>query len=142
LDPKKPFQRLQGKLLCLAAFFPWLLGAVNLHRVFGDHLFLGALQAAWRLWQRRRTKRRTGRPSPVTHLRVAVLPFEEQHSLDSERLKTCAAGMPYEDVETGQIKTIPHCLWYPYRNAILRKIAEKYGSVANVPDEPPTRKAA
>jgi uncharacterized Fe-S cluster-containing radical SAM superfamily protein len=142
LDPKKPFQRLQGKLLCLAAFFPWLLGAVNLHRVFGDHLLLGALRQGWRLWQRRRTKRRTGRPSPVTHLRVAVLPFEEQHSLDSERLKTCAAGMPYEDVETGQIKTIPHCLWYPYRNALLRRIAEKYGSVANVPGEPPTRKAA
>ena len=62
LDPKKPFQRLRGKFLCLGILVPWLLGAVNLHRVFGDHLLLGMLQSAWRLWQRRRTKRRTKRP--------------------------------------------------------------------------------
>ena len=133
LDPKRPIQRLRGKLLCLATFIPWLLGAVDLHRVFGKHLLWGMVRTAWRLWQRRRTKRRTGRPSPVTHLRVAMLPFEEQHSLDSERLKTCTAGMPYEDVVTGQIKTIPHCVWYPYRNAIMRKIAEKYGTVSGAP---------
>jgi hypothetical protein len=36
--------------------------------------------------------------------------------------------MPYENVETGRIEIIPHCIWYPYRNAILRKIADKYGS--------------
>jgi hypothetical protein len=142
LDPKKPFQRLRGKFLCLGILVPWLLGAVNLHRVFGDHLLLGMLQSAWRLWQRRRTKRRTKRPSPVTHLRVAVLPFEEQHSLDSERLRTCTAGMPYENVETGQIETIPHCLWYPYRNALLRKIAEKYGCVCRTRGSPSSRKAA
>ena len=39
--------------------------------------------------------------------------------------------MPYEDVETGRIETIPHCLWYPYRNDLLRKIADKYGTVSN-----------
>jgi uncharacterized Fe-S cluster-containing radical SAM superfamily protein len=130
LDPKKPLQRQWGKLLCLTAVLPWLLGTLDMHRIFGKHVLLGMLQTAWRLIQRRRTKRRTGRPSPVTHLRVAVLPFEEQHSLDSERLKTCSAGMPYEEVETGQIKTIPHCVWFPYRNAILRKISEKYGTVS------------
>jgi hypothetical protein len=142
LDPKKPFQRLRGKLLCLTVLIPWLLRTINLHRVFGKHLFLGMLQSAWRLWHRRRTKRRTKRPSPATHLRVAVLPFEEQHSLDSERLKTCTAGMPYEDVETGRIETIPHCVWYLYRNPILRKIAEKYGSVSSKQRSPSVQKAA
>jgi len=26
---------------------------------------------------------------------------------------------------------IPHSIWYPYRNAILRKIADKYGTTRN-----------
>jgi hypothetical protein len=50
--------------------------------------------------------------------------------------------MPYENVETGQIETIPHCLWYPYRNALLRKIAEKYGCVCRTRGSPSSRKAA
>jgi hypothetical protein len=77
--------------------------------VFGNPV-TGPIATAWRLWQRRRTKRRTGRPAPVTYLRVAILPFEEQHSIDSERLKSCRVGMPYEDVETGKIEIIPHCV--------------------------------
>ncbi len=59
---------------------------------------------------------------------MAVLPFEEQHSIDSERLKSCRVGMPYENVTTGQIEIMPHCVWFPYRNTILTKIADKYGS--------------
>ena len=129
LDHRKPFQRLQGRLLCLATIVPWLLRIINVRRVFGNKPFFGMVKSVWHLWKRRRLKRRTKRPSPVTYLRVAVLPFEEQHSIESNRLRTCKVGMPYEDVETSRIEIIPHCLWYPYRNAILRKIAEKYGSV-------------
>ena len=129
LDPKKPLERLRGKLLCVATLAPWMIGTINMRRVFGDNLLTGPIKTAWRLWKRRRLKRLTKRPSPVTYLRLAVLPFEEQHSVDSERLKNCKAGMPYEDIETGRIEIIPHCLWFPYRNALLRKIAEKYGSV-------------
>jgi 7-cyano-7-deazaguanine synthase in queuosine biosynthesis len=57
-----------------------------------------------------------------------VSPLEEQHSIDSERLKTCRVGSIYENVETGRIEVIPHCVWYPYRNPILKKIADKYAS--------------
>ncbi len=143
LDPHKPLQKLQGKLLCLATLVPWLVRTIDLHRAFGRYLLPGMVRSGWHLWQRHRTKHRTGRPAPVTYLRVAVLPFEEQHSIDSERLKSCKAGMPYEDVETGQIKIIPHCLWFPYRNALLKKITEKYGVVRTAHrDWPPARKAA
>jgi hypothetical protein len=65
--------------------------------VFGSNPTSGAIATGWSLWKRGREKRRTGRPAPATYLRVAVLPFEEQHSIDSERLKTCKAGMPYEE---------------------------------------------
>jgi hypothetical protein len=143
LDPHKPLQRMQGKLLCLEALVPWLLRTIHIRHAFGNRPWIGMMQTAWRLWKRHRTKHLTGRPSPVTYLRVAVLPFEEQHSIDSERLKSCKAGMPYEDVETGRIEIIPHCLWFPYRNALLRKIAEKYGSVRSAPtDALPAKKAA
>ncbi|MBN2581317.1 MAG: radical SAM protein [Pirellulales bacterium] len=129
LDPGKFFPRWRGKLLCLVTLVPWLLRTIRLRSVFGNRPFFGMIRSVWRLWRRRRMKRLTGRPAPVTHLRVAVLPFEEQHSIDSERMQSCKVGMPYEDVETGRIEVIPHCLWFPYRDAILRKIAQKYGSV-------------
>lgn len=142
LDPQKPFQRMQGKLICFAALIPWLLRTINMRRVFGKQPVLGSIKSAWGLWKRHRKKRLTGRPSPVTYLRLAVLPFEEQHSIDSERLKTCKAGMPYEDVETGRIEIIPHCLWFPYRNALLRKIAQKYGTVRGGQTAAPSPKKA
>jgi 7,8-dihydro-6-hydroxymethylpterin dimethyltransferase len=128
LNPARSLERLRGKLICLRAIVPWLLRTINKRRVFGSNPIVGAIGAALHLWKRQRKKRRTGRPAPAAYLRVAVLPFEEQHSIDSERLKSCRVGMPYENVETGEIEVIPHCVWYPYRNAILRKIADKYGS--------------
>ncbi len=128
LDPAKPLQRLRGKLICLRALVPWLLRTINKRRVFGSDLITGPIRTALRLWKRRRTKRRTGRPSPAPYLRVVVIPLEEQHSIDSQRLKTCRVGSLYENVETGTTEVIPHCIWYPYRNAILKKIADKYGN--------------
>jgi len=64
---------------------------------------------------------------PKRILRVAGLPFEEEHSIDAARLENCKAVFAYEDVEDGKVKTIPACLWYPYRNPILEKISKKYG---------------
>ena len=128
LDPAKPVQRLRGKLICLQAVVPWLLRTINKRRVFGHNPITGSIAAALSLWKRRRTRLRSGRPSPASYLRVVVIPLEEQHSLDSERLKTCRVGSVYENVETGKIEVIPHCVWYPYRNPILKKIADKYAS--------------
>ena len=87
------------------------------------------MRTAWSLWQRHRTKRLTGRPSPAKYLRVVIIPLEEHHSIDSERLKSCRVGSVYEDVETGRIEVIPHCVWFPYRNSILKKIADKYARI-------------
>ncbi len=128
LDPAKPLQRLRGKLICLQAVVPWLLCTMNKRRVFGSNPITGWIRTALSLWKRRQTKRRTGRPSPISYLRVVIIPLEERHSIDSERLKTCRVGSIYENVETGRIEVIPHCVWYPYRNPILKKIADKYAS--------------
>ena len=66
---------------------------------------------------------------PRRVLRVGMLPFEEQHSVDAARMESCKAVFAYEDVADGKVKTIPACLWYPYRNAFLKKLSEKYGVV-------------
>ena len=58
-----------------------------------------------------------------------MLPFEEQHSVDAARMESCKAVFAYEDPADGKVKTIPACLWYPYRNAYLQKLSEKYGVV-------------
>ena len=126
LDPAKPLQRLRGKLLCLQAVVPWLLRTINKRRVLGSNPIGGAIRAAWSAWKRRRTKRRTGRPSPASYLRVVVIPLEEKHSIDAQRLKRCRVGSVYENVDSGKIEVVPHCAWYPYRNPILKKIADKY----------------
>ena len=60
-----------------------------------------------------------------------MLPFEEQHSVDAARMESCKAVFAYEDTEDGKVKTIPACLWYPYRNAFLEKLSKKYGVVKN-----------
>jgi hypothetical protein len=50
--------------------------------------------------------------------------------------------MPYEDVATGRIEIIPHCIWFPYRNALLRQVAEKYGAADSPQTAPPPAKKA
>ena len=59
-------------------------------------------------------------------LKVLVLPFEETHSLESDRLIRCASGFAYEDVATGEVKTIPACAWWLYNIPILKAIQAKY----------------
>ncbi len=62
-------------------------------------------------------------------LRVAMLPFEEQHSVDAGRLESCKSVFTYEDTDTGGMNSIPACMWIPYRNEVLKKISDKYGVV-------------
>ena len=144
LDPAKPLQRLCGQLTCLRAIGPWALRTIKKRRALGGNPITAPISMAWSLWKRRRTKRRTGRSSPASYLRVVIIPLEEQYAVDSERLKRCRVGSVYEDPATGQVEVIPHCIWYPYRNPILKEIADKYG---NTRDEKsvislPVRKAA
>jgi hypothetical protein len=42
-------------------------------------------------------------------------------------MENCKAVSAYEDTDDGKVKTIPACMWYPYRNPILEKLSKKYG---------------
>lgn len=131
LDPKKRLERLRGQLLCITTLAPFIVRLVDFRRAFGGNPIVGLLKSAVRAWKRKRIKRITKRSTPAPYLRVAVLPFEEQHSIDADRLKSCKAAFAYEDAESGEIRTIPACLWGPYRNGILEKIAAKYGGASD-----------
>jgi uncharacterized radical SAM superfamily Fe-S cluster-containing enzyme len=60
-------------------------------------------------------------------LRMIVLPFEDNASLESARLERCAAAFAYVDPEADMVKTIPVCAWGLHKNRILAGIAEHYG---------------
>jgi len=130
LDPNRTFQRLRGQWLCIWTFLPWALRSIRWSRLADGKpvrallkLIVGGL-----LRRASREKPASGR-RPRRMLRLATLPFEEQHSVDAARMESCKAVFAYEDADDGKVKTIPACLWYPYRNALLKKLSEKYGVV-------------
>lgn len=128
LDAKRFFPRLRGQALIVWTLLPWVFARIRFGRLMGN-----PFSALGRL-----ITRRAGSPSPGSEgvrrrprrmLRVAVLPFEEEHSIDAARLENCKGVFAYEDTEDGRVKYIPACLWYPYRNGILKKLSHKYGVV-------------
>jgi hypothetical protein len=127
LDPKKFFQRHRGRLLCIRTFTPWFFRSVDLRKLAGGNTFLGLIKAGIPQLVRHFKKKIGKGRRPRRLLRVAILPFEEQHSIDAGRLEKCKAAFAYEDVVDGEVKYIPACLWYPYRNDIMKKLSEKYG---------------
>ena len=137
LDPKKRVDRLRGQLLVLKTYLPLVLRAVSLKLLFKGQPLRNAFRILGGLL--------AGKPlRDLLHqyanafrvLRVAVLPFEEYHSIDAARLENCKAVFVYEDVEDGRLKTIPACTWYLYRNEYLRKIAAKWGKAPATTDSP------
>ena len=112
-----------GKLLCLAAIVPWLLRTIDMRRVFGPHLLPGMIRAAWRLVETP--------PHEAAHgaalagdvsargraaVRGAALDrFRPPEELQGRHALRRRGNRPHRD-------SFPHCLWYPYRNAMLRKI--------------------
>jgi hypothetical protein len=130
LDRSRPVDRLRGRALILRTFVPLALRAVDLRKVFRGNPVLVLLRMLGGLIRGKRAGDLAREHLNLSRiLRVAVLPFEEFHSIDASRLENCKAVFAYEDAEDGTIKTIPACTWGSvYRNDILRKIAAKYGN--------------
>jgi len=127
LDPGRFFSRLRGQLMVIRTLGWWAFRTVRLWRLKPIRRLVKA--GAWQVFRKvaRLAGFRTRRAR--TLVRVAVLPIEEQHSIDAARLKSCKAAFAYEDVDDGRVKYVPACSWYPYRNPILERISRKYGVV-------------
>ena len=128
LDRRKFFQRLRGQWLVARTFAPWVLRRVRIWRLFNGNPIGSFLKAIYDRVVGRKLQEGVRRPRRI--LRVAMLPFEEQHSVDAARMESCKAVFAYEDADDGKVKTIPACLWYPYCNALLEKLSHKYGVVS------------
>lgn len=128
LDPKRFFQRLCGQALIVWTLLPWALGRIRFGRLIGNPFSSVSGLISVRSRRLPDSDRAVSRRARRL-LRVAVLPFEEEHSIDAARLEKCKGVFAYEDADDGKVKYIPACLWYPYRNPILRKISKKYGVI-------------
>jgi len=132
LDPEKFLDRLRGQLFLIRKLTPFGFRSISGSRLTGGKPVRALLKLIFgRLFSRESKDElhRSRRPRRV--LRVGMLPFEEQHSVDAARMESCKAVFAYEDPADGSVRTIPACLWYPYRNAILEKLSKKYGVVKN-----------
>jgi hypothetical protein len=139
LDPKKFFQRMRGRLLITRTLLPWGLRSVDFVKLADGKPVRALLKLIFGpLFRRQSAEGLSSSRRPRRLLRVGMLPFEEQHSVDAARMESCKAVFAYEDTEDGQVKTIPACLWYPYRNPLLEKLSKKYGVVrGKAPTESP-----
>ncbi|NQU43966.1 radical SAM protein [bacterium] len=44
-------------------------------------------------------------------LQIVILPFEDDHCLETERLERCPAAFAFVDPEDGRVKLVPVCAW-------------------------------
>ena len=139
LNPDKFFQRQWGRLLCLRTFVPWGLRTIRFVKLADGKPVRALLKLVFgRLFRKSPEDGVSRSRRPRRLLRVGMLPFEEQHSVDAARMESCKAVFAYEDTADGKVKTIPACLWYPYRNPLLEKLSKKYGVVkGKAPAETP-----
>jgi len=138
LDPDRWFPKWRGRLIVLTGLAPLILGAFDLKKILRGNRFLCMLRIAAGLIRGKRMRevlrKHTTMPDALSML---ILPFEEYHSIEGERLENCPSGFVYEDVDSGEIKTIPVCAWALYRNDLERKIMAKYaGDRLKLPPEP------
>jgi MoaA/NifB/PqqE/SkfB family radical SAM enzyme len=129
LDPDKRFDRLRGQLLIVRKLAWWVFRTVKISALLGANPFKTVGKyIVDKVRSKFGPKSLVGNRRKRGLLRVAMLPFEEQHSVDASRLENCKAVFGYED-EHGDVQFIPTCMWPPYRNIVLRKVTEKYGVV-------------
>jgi len=129
LDPERPFQRWRGRLLILRSLLRPMLRSLNLRRIFKGHPAIRLLRILAGLALGTKPGDLLRRHTNVQGtLRLAVLPFEEYHSVESARVERCPSAFVFEDPATGRVRTVPVCAWPLYRAEVLRGLAEKYAS--------------
>ena len=126
LDKTKRLQRLRGRLLALRTYGPPILRAMNLRAITKGKPIRATLKILGGLLTGQKMSKLTARHTVLASMvPVTILPFEERHSVESERLERCSAGFAYIDPDTDQLKTVPFCMWTFFRQDTLRRIAEK-----------------
>jgi len=131
LNPERFLQRWQARLIVTRTFAPVLLRSLDFRKIAKGRPVVAALKILAGLLAGKRLKEQARKHLTVTDtLGMVVLPFEEYHSIDSERLQNCKAGFAFEDPDSGQIKVVPVCSYSLFRDEVERKIMARYGAAA------------
>ena len=127
LDPTRAFGRWRGRLLVLRTFGGLWLRTFDLKKITRGNPWWAITRAAFAFLHGVKLRDIVARYTTVEAvLGSLILPFEEHHSVEAERLKFCTAGFAFEDPGTREVKTIPVCSWPLFRDGIERKIVDKY----------------
>ncbi len=127
LNPDRPAHRALGFLRCAGAIGPSLLGFINWRRLFKGRPVAGPIGVLGLLLRGRKLKDALRAYTCVGRvLRMVVLPFEEYHSVESQRLRDCRAAFAYLDPDSEQLGLVPVCAWSLVKKDIQRRIARKY----------------
>jgi hypothetical protein len=110
LDPHPRSQALRGRLLVLKAFSPPILRSVSPDRITRRQPLIAFLRLAGGLLAGKSLGEQLSKHTLITDgLTLMVLPFEEIHSLEAERLERCSSAFAYLDPDTEDASTIPAC---------------------------------
>jgi uncharacterized radical SAM superfamily Fe-S cluster-containing enzyme len=103
---------------------------VRLGRLFrgrGPSKLGHALAALGGLLLRRKTRRiLEAHTTVVDSLQLIVLPFEDEHVLETDRMERCPNAFAFYDPEEDAVRTVPVCAWGKHKKAVLRKVSEHY----------------
>ncbi len=66
-------------------------------------------------------------------LQLIVLPFEDKHVLETDRLERCPNAFAFYDPQEGRVKTVPVCAWPRHKAGVMRTIAEHYRAASESP---------
>jgi len=129
-NPEKFPDRWLGKAIVIKTLFPFLWIAPNYSAIFKGRPVRIILSTLWRAIKGERIERAFSRACGIARvLRVGVLPFEQYQAVESNRLANCRGAFAFEDTKTGQIKFIPTCTWFRFRQDVLKSVTDKYGVV-------------
>jgi uncharacterized radical SAM superfamily Fe-S cluster-containing enzyme len=129
LDPNRPWQRFRGRLMAIRTLGWPFLRSLDFRKVLKGSRFWTPLRILWDMLRGRRFKQILREHTNVQEtVEVTILPFEEPHSLESERMERCGAMFVYLDPDTAEVHTVPFCIWCLYRHDTMRRIADHYAA--------------
>jgi len=130
LAPRSPLAVAWSLLMVLGGVAPKLIRFLNWKRILKGNRALAVLKILAGLATGKKPKDVLRANTNVQDaLRMIVLPFEEYHSVETERLCRCKAVFGYVDPTSERVQVVPVCAWSLYKDDIQRETARKYGTL-------------
>ena len=67
---------------------------------------------------------------PQAMLQIIVLPFEDNQTLETERLERCPNAFAFYDPEAGHANGVPVCAWSQHKVPVMHRITDYYAKQA------------